>query len=106
MTKRLARLPDRVWRKEKYRRFDNPMWGLFGDQTPGPPGTHFWESSVASNQHWHMYDQILLRPSLMDRLRNIQILDRDGYQSLVDEQGIATKEHLSDHLPILFQIEV
>ena len=82
------------------------MWGLFGDQTPGPPGTHFWESSVASNQHWHMYDQILLRPSLMDRLRNIQILDRDGYQSLVDEQGIATKEHLSDHLPILFQIEV
>lgn len=105
MTKRLADLPDREWRKEKYRRFYNPMWGLFGDLSPGPAGTHFWESSVASNHHWHMFDQVLLRPSLMNRLRNIQILDRDGYASLVGPNGAATKDYLSDHLPILFQID-
>ena len=105
MTKQLAGLPDSEWRKEKYRRFYNPMWGLFGDRSPGPPGTHFWKWSVTSNHHWHMVDQVLLRPSLMTRLRNIQILDRDGYESLVGPGGTATKKHLSDHLPILFQID-
>ncbi len=105
MTKRIADLPEREWRKEKYRRFYNPMWGLFGDRTPGPPGTHFWKSSVTSNHHWHMVDQVLLRPSLMHRLRNLQILDRDGDESLVGPTGAATKDYLSDHLPILFQMD-
>lgn len=105
MTKQIAGKSDRKWREEKYRRFYNPMWGLFGDLTPGPAGTHYWDSSVPSNHHWHMFDQLLLRPSLMDRLRNIQILDRDGYASLLAANGTAVKDHLSDHLPILFQVD-
>jgi hypothetical protein len=106
MTKGIAGSPDRIWRKEGYRRLYNPMWGLFGDRTPGPPGTHYWNSSVTSNQHWHMFDQVLLRPSLMDRLTSIQILDHDGEHRLVNEQGQPTKKYLSDHLPILFTLDV
>jgi hypothetical protein len=106
MTKRIATLADRKWRGERYRRFYNPMWGLFGDRTPGPAGTHYWESSVTSNQHWHMFDQVLLRPSLIDRLISIEIVDHDGIESLVDEDGSATRAYLSDHLPIHLVLEI
>src|SRR5579864_629640 len=64
MSQAIADRPDRMWRKKRYRRFYNPMWGLFGDRTPGPCGSHYWESSIPSNQHWHLFDQVLLRPSL------------------------------------------
>jgi hypothetical protein len=106
MTKQIARLPDRKWRKHEYRRFYNPMWGLFGDRTPGPPGTHHWQSSTTSNQYWHIFDQVLLRPTLMDQLGDVQILDHDGQRRLLDEKEMATKDHLSDHLPILFSLEL
>jgi hypothetical protein len=52
-----------------------------------------------------MFDQVLLRPSLVGRLRDLQILDSDGVSLLVDEEGKPTKEHLSDHLPVFFQID-
>jgi len=106
MTKRIAALKDRRWREESYRRFYNPMWGLFGDRTPGPAGTYYWESSVPSNQHWYMFDQVLLRPSLMDRLTSLEIVDHDGSKSLVDEDGSATHDHLSDHLPVHLVLEI
>lgn len=60
MTRDLAQLPDRVHKGRSFRRFYNPMWGLFGDRTPGPAASYFWNSSVPSNQHWHMFDQVLL----------------------------------------------
>ena len=45
MTQELA-TKERNWREEDYLRFYNPMWGFFGDRTPGPPGTYYWKSSV------------------------------------------------------------
>jgi endonuclease/exonuclease/phosphatase family metal-dependent hydrolase len=105
MTRDLARLPDRVHHKQSFRRFYNPMWGFFGDRTPGPAGTFFWDSSAPSNQHWHILDQVLLRPSLVDRLRDLQILDHDGYDSLL-KGTTATRDHLSDHLPIFFSLDI
>jgi len=106
MARDLAARPDWEFRGRKFRCFYNPMWGLFGDRTPGPAGTYYWDSSVPSNQHWHMLDQVLLRPSLMGRLSNLQILAGDGYQSLLTSAGITSKDHVSDHLPILFQIDI
>jgi hypothetical protein len=106
MTRQLAAKKDRSYKGVDYRRFYNPMWGLFGDRTPGPAGTYVWDSSVPSNQHWSIFDQVLLRPLLMDRLHNLQILSGDGYHSLLTEQGTPNSAEISDHLPILFQIDV
>jgi exonuclease III len=106
MTKELAARNDRKYKGALYRRFYNPMWGLFGDRTLGPAGTHFWESSAPSNQHWSILDQVLLRPSLMDRLHNLQILEGDGYHSFLTGRGTPNRADISDHLPILFQIEI
>ncbi len=106
MTRQLAGQPDRVYRGQDRRRFYNPMWGLFGDRTEGPPGSHYWDSSVSHNPHWHLLDQLLLRKELMNQLAELRILTEDGIHSLVDARGIPNRERFSDHLPILFRLDV
>ena len=101
MTQRLADRPDRKYRQKLRRSFYNPMWGLFGDRTTGPPGSHYWEASVLSNTHWGILDQVLLRPGLTEYLKNVVILDSDSHHSLIDGKGIPSSKHLSDHLPVL-----
>jgi hypothetical protein len=106
MTAQLARKGDRLYRKRRYRRFYNPMWGFFGDRTHGPAGTHFWRSAQPHNTHWAMFDQVLLRPALINSLAHLEILENDGQHSLLAVDGAPDKAHLSDHLPIIFQLDV
>lgn len=101
MTKQLAARPDRTYRQKLRRSFYNPMWGLFGDRTVGPPGSHYWQASVLSNTHWGILDQVLLRPNLTEHLRNVVILGDDGKHSLLDDDEIPSSKHLSDHLPVV-----
>ena len=107
MTRDLARKSDRIHEKKAYRRFYNPMWGLFGDRTPGPAGSYFWRSSGAlHNPHWSMPDQVLLRPNLIDRLSGLGILDHDGQHPLVRLDGTPDHENYSDHLPLSFSLDL
>lgn len=103
---RLSARGGRRFRGERYPCFYNPMWGRLGDLTPGPGGTFFWEESAPDNHHWHMLDQALLRPSLLPRFRDVQILDSDGQDSLLTPEGVASKSHISDHLPILLDLDI
>ena len=105
MTQQLAELPDRNYRKKERRRFYNPMWGLFGDRTAGPPGSYYWQSSTLSNTHWGILDQVLVRSVLTEHLKEVIILGTDGQHSLLDN-GIPSRSHLSDHLPVLTTLGV
>lgn len=106
MTKNLAELPDRVYRQQLRRRFYNPMWGLFGDRTPGPAGTHYWQSTVPHNAHWRILDQVLVRPLLIESLVELSILEDDGNHSLLSNDGFPSRTHMSDHLPVMFRLDV
>ena len=106
MTQQLAARPDRMHRQKLRRSFYNPMWGLFGDRTAGPPGSFYWQSSVLSNTHWGILDQVLVRSMLTKHLRNVVILDSDGQHSLLDGKGVPSFKHLSDHLPVLTVLAV
>jgi len=101
MTQQLADRPDRLYRQKLRRSFYNPMWGLFGDRTAGPPGSHYWQTSVLSSTHWAILDQVLVRPVLTGNLKNVVILETDGKHSLLDNKGAPSSKHLSDHLPVL-----
>lgn len=46
MTRGLARAGERTVSQKRYPMFYNPMWGYFGDRTPGPPGTYFYRASA------------------------------------------------------------
>lgn len=86
--------------------FYHPMWGHFGDRTAGPPGT-FYRTAGSEGQFWHTPDQVLLRPDLMDRLRDLVILDSvGGVELLTTRVRIPDKARFSDHMPIAFRLDV
>jgi hypothetical protein len=93
---------------EEFRLFYNPMWGHFGDSVP-PPGTYYYDQTNPEvDPLWNIFDQVLLRPALLDRFRskNLKILTTDGTVSFVWSDGRPNGDVYSDHLPIWFQLDL
>lgn len=93
---------------EEFRLFYNPMWSHFGDAEQ-PPGTYYYDQSNPEvDPLWNLFDQVLLRPSLVDRFRNrnLKILTTDGVVSFVWDDGRPNGDLYSDHLPIWFQLDL
>ncbi len=106
MTRELVQQEERTVAGQTYRFFYNPMWGHFGDRTPGPAGTYFYPSAGPGSVYWNMFDQVLLRPALMNSLAELRILDSDGQGTLLTERGRPRASTASDHLPILFRLDL
>ena len=92
----------------QYPRFYNPMWSRMGDLNAGPPGTYFYSDSNDVCHYWHMLDQILLRPALVPSFLSdeFRILDSDGVEPLLAKQADVTKPSVSDHLPVVFALDL
>lgn len=95
----------RVIQKETFEMFYNPMWNLFGDFN-GPPGSYYFNKGGTGNPMWHILDQVIIRPSLIQSFINnsLRIIDRTDKVSLLDKVGHPNKK-ISDHLPIFFEIK-
>jgi hypothetical protein len=118
MTRELALRETRVVDRQAYPFFYNPMWGHFGDAThdtfpPGhpehePPGTCYFGASESKWYYWNMLDQVLLRPALLPFFRNrdLKILTTDGTTSFLNARGLPDSEAVSDHLPLLFRLNL
>jgi hypothetical protein len=106
MTRAVAERVDREVQGKRWRLFYNPMWGCFGDRTPGPAGTYYLSSAKPLNYFWNLYDQVLVRPALMDALDELRILENDGERSLLTRHGLPQDTDGSDHLPILFRLNL
>ncbi|WP_332862688.1 endonuclease/exonuclease/phosphatase family protein [Janthinobacterium svalbardensis] len=87
----IVRKLSRIVKNREYPFFYNPMWGRLGDLTVGPPGTHKYSKSVEVNYFWHTFDQVLLRPGLLDYFspENMSVVEAGG----------------SDHYPIFINLE-
>jgi hypothetical protein len=93
---------------EEFRLFYNPMWSHFGDAVD-PPGTYYYDKSNPEiDPLWNIFDQVLLRPALLDRFRNknLKILTTDGAVSFTWPDGTPNGDVYSDHLPILFHLDL
>ncbi len=93
---------------EAFRLFYNPMWGHFGDATE-PTGTYYYDKSNPEvDPLWNIFDQVLLRPGLLDRFRNknLKILTSDGQVSFTWEDGRPNGDVYSDHLPSWFKLDL
>lgn len=86
----------------------NPMWNHFGDYPSGPPGTYFYDASASVNYYWNMFEQVMLRPDLLAFFRDdsLQILTWAGSTSLLNPLGRPDPKVASDHLPIMFDLEL
>jgi len=105
MTKATASKRDRTVSGKRYRYFYNPMWGHFGDRTPGPPGTYYYSRGSNVSYFWHTFDQVLIRPDLIGYFddESLRTLTAAGSRPLLNEDG---KPATSDHLPISFKLNL
>lgn len=108
MSKRVAERINRVVQQQKYPLFYNPMWNLLGDETPGPPGTYYHTNGQHVDFFWHMFDQVLVRPDILSSFKTneLTILETAGSTSLLSGSGYPDQAVGSDHLPLLFQLEL
>lgn len=95
--------------KGKTRRFFyNPMWSLLGDRSGGPPGTYHYNSGSVVNYYWNMFDQVLVRPDLIEKFvdDDLLVVTVVGDTHLLTDSGVPNKRVGSDHLPIVFGLDL
>jgi hypothetical protein len=108
MTRQLASRRVRTVQGREYPMFYNPMWGHFGDRAPGPAGSYYYERAEHVVHYWHLFDQVLIRPDVLDFCPSdpVTIITRLEETSLVLESGRPDDSVASDHLPVLFRLSV
>jgi endonuclease/exonuclease/phosphatase family metal-dependent hydrolase len=106
MTKATTETRSREVQSRDYPFFYNPMWGFFGDRTPGPPGTYYYRHSGHLSFEWNILDQVLLRPDVLPFFDDVEILTRIGETELSAANGRPDSQTASDHFPIVFRLVV
>jgi exonuclease III len=108
MSKRVAVKVSRRVQRRQYEFFYNPMWRCFGDRPDGPPGTYYYEKAQHTNYFWNIYDQVLIRPGLINRFPDgeLRILTSIGNTALVRSDGLPDTSVGSDHLPLFFKLDL
>ena len=98
----------RVVNGEERRYFYNPMWGRMGDLSLGPPGTYYYGDSTPITYFWNTFDQVLIRPSLIDCFVNdkLSVITEVNSQSLLNDNGLPDRNIGSDHLPLMFSLDL
>jgi exonuclease III len=107
MSHTVAQRAERRVKGVSYPFFYNPMWSHLGDHSSGPPGTYYYERSEHVEYMWNMFDQILIRPSLLKNFRteDVRIISNIGEISLLTRQGRPDSSVGSDHLPVMLTLD-
>jgi hypothetical protein len=107
MTRHIAQRGRRIVQGQEYNFFYNPMWAFFGDGTAGPAGTYYYQNAEHKVFFWNVFDQVLIRPTLLPCFDNsdLKILDSDGENQFLSVNGTPNDDLYSDHLPITFSIK-
>lgn len=95
--RRIAAKGTRQVGKKLRRYFYNPMWNHFGDGLPAPPGTYYYDSSSQVNHYWNIFDQVLIRPELLDGFNdeNLKVVTEIDSTSLLKESGCPDRSNSS-----------
>jgi exonuclease III len=90
-----------------YDYFYNPMWNHLGDKN-GVPGTYFYSKSVHHVPMWNVFDQVLMRPQILDNFSNseVRIITKIGSKSLLKSSTKSIDTNISDHLPLLLDLNL
>jgi endonuclease/exonuclease/phosphatase (EEP) superfamily protein YafD len=104
MAKADVAVGSRIVQDIEYPFFYNPMWGLFGDRTPGPPGSHYYRAGEQVTYDWNLFDQLLLRPDALSLIEeNVELLTQIGGVNLATDRGRPNAGVGSDHFPLYFR---
>ena len=106
MAQTIARKRSRKVQGKDRQYFYNPMWGRMGDSSVGAPGTYYYASSSYVSYFWNTFDQVLLRPDLLDFFppNDLRVISQIGDKILLRDNGIDNS--FSDHLPIRVTLQI
>lgn len=81
------------------------MWELLGNSEIC--GTMYYNSSDSINYYWHIYDQVLITPDLIDsfNIDGLKIITKTNQSNFLTLSGLLNK-NISDHLPIKFNLKI
>lgn len=108
MTSHIALQGSRRVNKQDFNMFYNPMWGLYGDvHGREVAGTYFYRVYEPVVQYWHMYDQVIMRPSVIPYFdkQALKIVAKGINYNLLTGKGVIDIKY-SDHLPIKFKLNI
>ena len=90
-----------------YKYFYNPMWTAYG-RRQAPLGTYYYQESGYVRYYWHIFDQVLLRPSLIPTIDDEvpTAITELGGKSLLRGNGRPNDNRFSDHLPIFLSLNI
>lgn len=77
-----------------------------------PPGTYYCKTKRELNTYWNWIDQVLIGADLLDHFPTdrfrilITIPGPDGPRSLIRETPQHWKIEISDHLPLIFDVDL
>ncbi len=86
--------------------FFNPMWALLGCWDLSRQPGSFFQADRTVSVHWHLIDQVLVRPGMVASLcaGTPKILAKVGSSSLVTPAGKIGQ--VSDHLPVVVSLSI
>jgi hypothetical protein len=74
----------------------------------GHPAPYYKTTSSLDEYFWHTFDQVLIRPDLIDSFdeTKLQVLTACCGMQFLRGSGIPDDSRASDHLPLLFDLEI
>jgi len=107
LDKNIALKEKRKVQSRDYEYFYNPMWKFFSNQN-GPMGTFFYSKADHVVYNWNIFDQVLIRPSMIRFFKDdeLQIVSSVGNISLTKKNHRINSRKYSDHLPIIFELNI
>jgi endonuclease/exonuclease/phosphatase (EEP) superfamily protein YafD len=108
MSQSVARKKMRTVDGISYPFFYNPTWSRMGDASVGPCGTFYYWGTDQKVYFWNTFDQVLLRPELLDRfdIGRLVVPTKAGQTPLVTSDGRPNEKLASDHLPVVFELDL
>jgi len=103
MSKEIALKESRIVDGNEYPFFYNPMWSFYGDHGKGiVNGTIYNTLSKPINYFWNIFDQVLIRPNLIQYFDEdqLEILNNFGTSFSLLKSSNIINDSISDHLPI------
>lgn len=86
---------------EEKKFFYNPMWKYLIKEDD-PIGSYYYTSGGAYTLHWHVFDQILIRPQLINFLDTVELISTLTKSSFIKNNK--PNKEISDHLPIFLKL--
>lgn len=87
---------------DNYERFYNPILEYVGE-TLDCYGSFYYSSGIGT-LYWYCFDQVLVRKSLINKIKGFTYLKQIGEIGLIKD--VAPDSKISDHLPLLVQFEI